>query len=196
VEDRWKKTVADRACDIIDENDLDPDSLELLTSEMRPESYIHELSEAKKWPDALKVMTRALPPREAVWWACVCARQLKALSDDAGELAALVSAEKWVNKPTDENRRQAFRLAQETTASSAGTLSALAAAFSGGKMPVAETDNVDLESSVFANMVDAAVVVAAVEKPSDQINDQFQCFLASGKDIACGGNGRIEEQKG
>ena len=126
MEDRWKKTIAERACDIIDTNDLDPESVELLTPEMRPESYVRELCEAKKWPDAVKVMTRSLPPREGVWWACVCARQMQALSGDTCEIEALVAAEKWVIKPNDENRRKAFSLAQESTAKSAGTLCACA----------------------------------------------------------------------
>ncbi len=196
MEDRWKKITAERACDIIDANDLDADSVELLNADMRPESFIGELSAAKKWRDAVKVMTRALPPREVVWWACVCARQLKALSGNTSEIAALVAAEKWVNKPTEENRREAFRLAQESAAASAGTMCALAAAFSGGKLPVAENQEIDLESSVFPDIVDAVVMTAAAEKPGEQIDEQLQCFLASGKDIACGRNGRIEGDKG
>ena len=192
MEDRWKKTIAERACDIIDTNDLDPESVELLTPEMRPESYVRELCEAKKWPDAVKVMTRSLPPREGVWWACVCARQMQALSGDTSEIEALVAAEKWVIKPNDENRRKAFSLAQESTAKSAGTLCALAASFSGGKIPAADNQDVDLEGSVFPKIVDAVVMAAAAEKQGEQILEQLQCFLASGKDIACGGNGRIE----
>jgi hypothetical protein len=193
MEDRWKKIAAERASDIIDAEDLDADSMELLNAEMRPESYIGELSAAKKWPDAVKVMARALPPREAVWWACVCARQMKELSSDTSQIASLEAAEKWVRKPTDENRREAFRLAQESASQSAGSLSALAVAFNEGKLPVADNQNFNLESSVFPQIVNAVVIIAASERQGEHFNEQLQCFLASGKDIACGGNGKIEE---
>lgn len=193
MEDRWEKIAAERACDIIDANDLDPASVELLNAEMRPESYIGELSTAKKWPDAVKVMARALPPREAVWWACVCARQMKELSSDASQISSLEAAENWVRKPTDENRREAFRLTQESASQSAGSLSALAAAFNEGKLPAPDNQNFNLESSVFPQIIGAVVILAASEKQGEHFNEQLQCFLASGKDIACGGNGRIEK---
>ncbi len=48
MEDRWKKVFSERACDIIDSNDLAPASLELLTSEMRLEPYVRKLSTAFK----------------------------------------------------------------------------------------------------------------------------------------------------
>lgn len=191
MESQWKKVTSATVPDIIDVTSLDEGSQALLKPGMRPEVYIRVLSAAKKWPDAIKIMSRALPPREAVWWACVCARQMHGFVGDKSEIAALEAAEKWVFKPTDEHRTAAFNLAQNSKSKSAGTLSALAVAFSGAKLPVAEDQTVDMDTAVFPQMVDGAVIVAACEKKGEEMTVQFQQFLKSGEDIACGGNGQI-----
>jgi len=193
VKDNWEKIVSERACDIIDATDLDPASAELLSPEIRPEKLIHELSEAKQWPDAIKVMTRALPAREAVWWACVCARQMETLADNENEMAALEAAEKWVFKPNDENRRAAFQAAEDNTSQSAGNLVALGAGLSGGNIPVPDNQYVEVDSAAFAQTVDAAVMISASEKKGEQLHEQFAQFLKFGEDIACGGNGQVEQ---
>lgn len=194
MDNQWKKVTAEKVPDIVDVNDLEADSQALLKPGMRPEVYIHELSAAEKWPDAIKIMSRALPPREAVWWACVCARQMDGFLGEKSELAALEAAEKWVFKPTDENRLAAFKRAQESHPKSAGTMSALAVAFSGPKMLVAEDQFMDVDTALFPQMVDAAVMAAACEKQGKKIIEQFQQFLKSGEDIACGGNGQINSK--
>jgi hypothetical protein len=196
VEDRWEKVLAEKASEIVGADEVDPGSLELMSADMRPEAYIRELTVAEKWPDAVKVMTRALPPREAVWWACVCARQLQSLDGGSKEMSALEAAEKWVYKPTEKNRRKAFRLAQESEPDSAATLSALAAGFSAGNLPAAQDQHIDLESGVFSRIVDAVVMISAAEKSGDQVAAQFQRFLKSGENIACGGNGQLEGEDG
>jgi len=195
MDNQWKKVTAETVPDIVDVKDLDADSQAMLKPGMRPEAYIHELSAAEKWPDAIKIMSRALPPREAVWWACVCARQMEGFVGDKSELAALEAAEKWVFKPNDENREAAFKRAQESDSKSAGTMSALAVAFSGAKMQVAEGQFMDLDTAVFPQMVDSAVMVAACEKSGEKMIEQFQQFLKSGEDIACGGNGQINKKE-
>lgn len=192
---KWEKVVTDKAVDLISADELEPESAQHLTADIRPEELIHALSEARQWPDAIKVMSRALPPREAVWWACVCARQMESLADDEGELAALEAAEKWVYKPNDENRRDAFDLAQENTSKSAGTLAAISTGLSGGTIPVPEDEWVEVDRTAFVKTVDAAAMVAAFEKKGQELHEQFARFLDSGEDIANGGSGSPETEK-
>lgn len=195
MEDQWKKVTSEKAADIISPDQLDSGSGALLATDMRPETFIHELCSAKKWNDAVKVMTRTLPPRESVWWACVCARQMESLAGNADEISALEMAEKWVYKPTDEHREAAFELVKESQAPSAGTLSAMAAAFSAGNLPLGEGQFSALDDDAFPQVVDAVVMIAAVEKEGEQINEQIQNFLKIGEDIACGGSGQIEAEE-
>jgi hypothetical protein len=189
---QWQKVFAEKAGDIIDAGDLEPESAALLKPEDRPEELIRKLSEAKLWPDAIKVMTRSLPSREAIWWACVCARQMDAVAGSEGEAAALEAAEKWVFKPSDDNRRAAFDVAQDNESPSAGSLAAFSVAFSGGNIPSGDDDYVDMDPAAFAQTVDAAVMVSACEKKGQELHEQFARFLRSGEDIACGGNGAID----
>lgn len=190
--DNWKKVNPERACEIIEVDDLDPASAALLSPEIRPEQFIHDLAEAKQWPDAIKVMTHALPVREAVWWACICARQMQTLPGDESETAALVAAEKWVFKPDDENRRAAFEKAQDSKSRSAGAMAAFGAALSGGGLPAFEDQYIEVDSTAFAQIVNAAVMVAATEKNGEELHQQFALFLKCGEDIACGGNGQVD----
>lgn len=195
MEDRWKKIVAERACDIIDAHKLSNSAVEFLNSELSPESLINKLSEASKWPDAIMVMANALPRREAVWWACVCSRRMASIAGDETEKRALNAAEKWVYKPSDEGRSESFRLAQDSNTSSAGTLIALAVAYSENKLAVVMDQEIELDSSSFTQIVTAAVLTAANESPKEQIDDQYRIFINSGKDIAKGGNGQVNEKQ-
>ncbi len=195
MENEWKKIVAERACDIIDADCLGSGSRVFLDSESSPETLIIKLSEASKWPDAIRVMASALPRREAVWWACVCSRQTANLTVDEADKMALEAAEKWVFEPSDEGRSEAFRMAQESEAASAGTLAALAVACSESKLTVVEDQQIKMDSSSFAQIVAAAVLIAANEKSGVQIDDQFRMFIRIGEDIAKGGNGQLNEKQ-
>lgn len=192
----WKKVTPDNASDVIKAEDLEPESAEFLKSDVRLETLIHHLEEAQLWPDAVKVMIHALPVREALWWACICARQMESLPADREEMAALEAAEKWVYKPNDENRRAAFELAQGNSSQSAGTLVALGVGFSAGNIPVLNDQYLDADISAFQDLVAAAVMLAATEKKGEALHERFALFMACGEDIGCGGHGRIGEHRG
>lgn len=189
AQEKWQKVVAAKAADLVGAGDLEPASADLLTPDIRPEALIRALAEAGQWQDAIKVMARALPPREAVWWACVCARQMESLADDESEVAALEAAEKWVYKPNDDNRRAAFDLAQDNPTRSAGTLAGISTGLSGGTIPVPEDEYADVDSRAFAQVVGSAVMVSAIEKKGDELQRRFEWILKVGEDIARGGSG-------
>src|SRR5215213_696578 len=59
--------------------------------------------------EAARLAAFALPRREAVWWACMCARH----TAPPGASAALPDAtEAWVRQPGDEARRAVMALAE------------------------------------------------------------------------------------
>jgi len=191
--DTWEKVVAKKAIEVVASSDLEPDSAGFLTPEVSPEQLIRKLSTARQWPDAVKVMTRSLPEREAVWWACVCARQMVNLAENENEMAALEAAEKWVFKPNDSNRRIAFETAEENSPPLAGTLTALGVGLSDGTIPAPENQFVEIDSRVFSQTLVAAVMLSVGEHKGEQLHDQFSLLLNRGEDIANGGNGLIGE---
>lgn len=196
AEVRWKKVTAETARSLVGPGMLEPESEELLEPEARPETFIHALSEAGQLPDAVKVMTRALPPREAVWWACVCARQMAALANNEVEMAALQAAEGWVYEPSEKNRERAFEVVKENDSNGAGILCALAASFSVGNVPLGHGQHMDLDPAVFPQIVDGVVMASAAEKKGEEIKERLRTYLRSGEDIARGGNGEIKGEAG
>jgi len=194
VENHWKKVVSDKASDVVAGEDISSASLKLLEDDMSPEEYIRALSGGGSYMDAIRVMSRTLPPREAVWWACVCARQSASVRKDKSEIAALKAAESWVYKPSEKNRLKAFERANECQAGLAGWLSAMAAVASAGNLPLADGDHLEkLEDKIFAQVVDGAVMTSSDSEEIELSNEKFQDFLDRGADIACGGSGKLEK---
>jgi hypothetical protein len=193
--EHWKKVTTEKAAEIIDAEEMEPASLELLQPEMQPEEYIDTLSSAGKWADAIMVLVRALPAREAVWWGCVCAAEMELVSKNEREVLALKAAEKWAYKPTDENRLNAFLQAQKSDAPSVGTLSCMAVVFSGGKLEMGNDQSVDFDASKFTGIASAVVLISASEKKGDEFNQALQQCLLTGKEIACGGSGRPKKEE-
>ena len=115
--------------------DLEDDARTLLTADLNATQYLDKLQEGGLYVDAARFLATALPKREAVWWACVCARS--ALGDETPEpkvTRALEAAEAWVYKPNEENRRPTEKLAEEATYEQPAAWAAIAAFWSGGSI--------------------------------------------------------------
>lgn len=190
----WKKIVSEKASEVVEGEGFSPATLELLDDEMSPEELIQALSEVNNYIDAIKVMSRTLPPREAVWWACVCARQCESIRQYKSEVAALKAAEGWVYKPTEKNRLKAFETANECKAGAAGMLSALSATLSAGNLPLAGGEHLEkLDDKVFHKVVDGTILTSNDAEGFVPRNEKYQEFLDRGADIARGGSGKLEK---
>lgn len=193
MEANWKKMTAERAGELLKAEQLQAEGQAVFDPGMRPDECIKALAEVNQWGDAVGMAARTLPPREAVWWACVCSHKMTSMADDAAEQAALTAAEKWVFQPGDERRKEAFRLAQECEGSLAGSLCAMAVTFNESKLPLADGSETELDPGIFPSMVVGAVSMSAGDAPVEQIIDRFKLFLDSAENIANGGDGRIAE---
>ena len=96
-----------------------------------PLIFLRKLAAAAKFDDALTFCAYLLPRREAVWWACGCARSL------SGEIpqsraACLLAAEAWVYQPDDEHRQAALEVGTQSDSNDPLTWLALGAGWSGG----------------------------------------------------------------
>lgn len=156
-----------------------------------PAEFLNELIAAKSLEEAVQFLAFALPAREAVWWACQCAR---------GELRdpmpqplqdAVEAAESWVRKPTEENRRAAMSRAQATDFKSPAAWAAAAAFWSGGSLAPENLPEVPAPAHLMASAVAGAVMLAAVKSEPQLAQQKRERFLASAVDIANGGNGRL-----
>jgi len=155
-----------------------------------PVQYLNTLLGAKDLNPAVQFLAFALPPREAVWWACVCARDQ--LHDPAPEplLAAVSAAEAWVRKPTDEHRRSAMSCAQATDLKTPAAWAAVAAFWSGGSLAPENLPEVAAPPHLLGSAVASAVMLAAVGSGPKLADRKRASYVHAAVDIANGGNGR------
>ena len=77
--------------------------------------------------DAVRFLAHALPRRECVWWAWVCARKAAGAEPAPAIKSALDATERWIVQPTEDHRRQTLpfgELADFGTPAGAAALSA------------------------------------------------------------------------
>lgn len=186
-----RKVTIPTAMQICQDIELDREALQSLVVELAPDAFLHNLIELKYYPDAVRFLARALPKREATWWACISARSAIDAQTPAEILKSLEAAEAWVYKPTEANRRAAYAAAEVASFDNPAAWAAMAAFWSEGSMapenapPVAPADNLT------ARAVAGAVMLAAVQHQTDKAQEKYQFFIEQGIDIANGGNGRV-----
>jgi len=157
-----------------------------------PVEFLGQLVGAGEHESAVKFLAFALPKREAIWWACVCARM--ELPDPAPEpvLNALAAAETWVRKPTDENRRAAMVAAQAAKFESPAAWAAVAAFWSSGSMAPPDLPEVPAAPHLMGVAVLGAVTLAAVLVAPERAGERRERYVAAAVNIANGGNGRVQ----
>jgi hypothetical protein len=157
-----------------------------------PAEYLNVLISGKKLEQAIQFFAFALPPREAVWWTCICARAVFPEPPPKPLLDAVDAAEAWVRKPTEELRRAAMSRAQATDFQSPATWAAVAAFWSGGSLAPADLPAVPAPPHLLGVAVAGAVTLAAVQTEPQRADQKRAHYLASAIDIANGGNGRVK----
>jgi hypothetical protein len=149
------------------------------------------LEEAGFVNEAAKLMAHALPRREAVWWACMCARHTAPPELPAADHAAVEAAEQWVRQQTDEARREAFDHAQQAGFGTPEAWAAVAAFWCGDSMSPLGQPKTPPAPHLAGTAVSGCVVLAAVRRFPERREDRLRRFLGSGRDIAAGGAGRL-----
>ncbi len=145
--------------------------------------------------EAVQFMAFALPKREAVWWACLCARSQVKDSTPASVVAALGAAEGWVYRPTEENRRAAMDRAHAIPIDSPSAWAAIAAFWSGGSLGPPNQPAVPPAPHLSGVAVAGAVTLAAVQSDPALADQKRRRYIEIAVDLANGGSGRIEDKR-
>jgi hypothetical protein len=174
--------------------ELDSGAAELVAGKPDAASGIAALAAAGRFPEAVRLVAHALPKREAVWWACMCARAVPDPAVPEADLKALAAAEAWVRRPDEANRRAAMAAAQATRMQTAEAWAAVGAFWSGGSMAPEGQPVVPPGEHLTGVAISGAVVLAAVRRRPERAEARFARFLDSARDIAAGGAGRIEPE--
>jgi hypothetical protein len=145
-----------------------------------------ELEAAGAHVDLLRLLAVALPPREAVWWACLAARDLLG---EAEATPALLAAEAWVRKPGDQTREAARATLDHAYVDDDTTLLATAVIFADGTLGTGDLAH----HPAPAGATQAAVfgMIALTLALGNNLPARMRLLVDRAIDIARGGNGRV-----
>jgi hypothetical protein len=158
----------------------------LLKEDATPRQFLDLLIEKGEFADAVRFLAYALPKREAVWWASLCARMASGANPPAPILAALHAAEAWATDPTEENRRAAMPVAEAVGFATPAGCAAVSAFWSGGSLAPPDLPAVPPDESLTAHGVSGSVILSAVMTEPDKAPEKFRVFLSQGIGVAEG----------
>ena len=169
--------------------DIDDESIKLLEPEYSAGEYLEKLIENKFYLDAIHLLSLALPKREAIWWACICAKYHEQQHNDEIYNAGIKAAENWVYDPSEKNRRIAEYYAEQGNYETAASWSAAAAFWAGGSITAEGEPTVEPAPYLYAHAVSGAIIMAVGMTETNDINEVYHQYLQHGINIANGGNG-------
>jgi hypothetical protein len=172
--------------------ELGPDATAAVAGAQTAAEGIDRLEAAGFGIEAARLASHALPKREAVWWACMCADAVPCARPADGDVAARLAAEAWVREPGDDSvRRAAWDAALKTDFKSPEAWAAVGAFWSGGSMSPQGQPAVPPGEHLTGVAISGAVTLASVRGRPERAAERLQRFIRSAKDIAGGGAGRM-----
>ena len=181
----WARVTARTAKEVCEHFQLGKEARPLLRDGLTPAQFLQTLLDKQQFPDAVRFVAYALPKREAVWWACLCARQVLGTAPPV-QSVALKAAEKWVADPNEDNRRAALPAAEAAEVGTPAGCTAMAVFFSGGSLGPPNVAAIPPGEHLTAQAVAGAVLLAAVDTEPEKAPDKLRTFLARGVEVASG----------
>jgi hypothetical protein len=161
-----------------------PGLLEAVEAAPDPPALLRTLLDAEAFPDAVAFLAHALPRREAVWWAWLCAREAAGDSPDPQVSGVLEATHAWIAEPHDARGRVAFDRADEAGMGTPWGLAALAVFFSGSSVAPETVQPIPPGPYDAAKAVAGAVALAAAEARPDDAAGAFRDFVEKGMAVA------------
>ena len=149
-----------------------------------PEDFAALLAREGHPDDAVEFLARWLPARQGVWWCCLALWDTFRPEPPASVDAALCAIVRWVEDPSEENRR-AVQLAGKSLGPRhpVGALS-LAAFWSSGSMSEPGLPEVAPPANLSSQVIAAALNVAVQRQPVGRGQELYQLFTRLGLEVA------------
>ena len=174
---------------------LPPEAQEPLAGCVAIEEALGRLDTAGFTAEAVRVLAHAMPKRECVWWACVCAAHTAPADLPEQDRLAREMAELWVRQQRDEQRRAAMDHAEKGGFQSPEAWAGVASFWSGDSMAPVGQAAIPPGPELTATAVSGAIALAAVRGNATLHQARLKRFLDSGRNIAAGGAGRITPEQ-
>ena len=190
-----KKLTAAEFATVIGYAAAPPEAAEALQGCTEIADAIDRLEAAGFGYEAVRVLAYALPKRESVWWACMCAQATAPA--DLGERHRLAreTTELWVRQQKEEQRRAAYDHGKAVEFASPEAWAAIAAFWSGGSISLPDLPPVPATPDACGKAAGVAITLSAVRGRGDRQAERLKRFLESGRNIAAGGPGRIPPEE-
>ncbi|CAN5817003.1 hypothetical protein BH23GEM11_BH23GEM11_15870 [soil metagenome] len=164
--------------------EMDPETLDAVGSAASPPVLLAGWLESGHLAEAVVFLSHALPMREGIWWAWLCARDA-AGEAPAPEVAALLATiHDWIADPLEGHRRTAFAQGEEVGFGTPWGLAALAVFLSGGSLAPPSMEHVPPGELDAARSVGGAVALAAATASPDDPSVSFRDFISRGVQLA------------
>ncbi len=158
-----------------------------------PDMLLGTLLELELTEEAMRLLACALPEREAVWWACMCAAHTAPEPLPLAECRALEAAEAWVRRPGRDTRFAAGRLGRRGDHQLPGHWAAAAASWSATR-PASTANGAPALPGKSGRAVEVALRLAALRGAAGRRLVRLRRFVEGGRDIAAGGLGRLARE--
>jgi hypothetical protein len=189
------KIKATTAAEVCRNFDLKEDARPLLRDRQSPREFLDALLAEKKHAPAIDFLAHALPPREAIWWGCLCLQASIGSRLSPPDAEALKAAAQWVLHPSEENRRAAQARGEAAGVRAPAGALAMAAGWTGGSlappMPatnpkVPQPPPVPPGPFVPARAVSAAIQLAVAKGDPTRFVQTQRSFVELGAGVAEG----------
>lgn len=165
---------AKTAAEICARFELDAEAKPLLRDGIAPPDFLAALIKSGQYAAAIDFIAHALPPRDAIWWGCLCLQHAVGDKMSAADRTAASAAVQCLMQPTAESRAAAKAAAEPADPLSPASALALAASQTGGP-PFAS-----------AKSAARAVKLACIKTEPANISKNQRSYIELGVDIAQG----------
>lgn len=156
----------------------------LLNDQLTAEQYVQVLIQNKQYVDAVRVLAYALPTRQAIVWARLCAGYYSDANPSNASLKALDAVDQWLSESDDDKRRATMDAAKGAGFDTPAGSAALAVFFSGGSLGPPDVPIIPPQDYLTPNSVCGTVLLATLLHESEKSEEKYRVFLAEGLKIA------------
>lgn len=167
---------------------LSDQARELLRAGLSAPEFLWLLREHELLPDALRFLALLLPKRVAVWWGCQCVWHFGGHEMTPASSAALQTAVRWVQDPSEANRRATEGPGQSAGLEDPAGCLAMAAFWSGGSMTPPHLPPVAPPPFITGRLVGGALLLASVLHEPLECRAHYRTCLELGLEAAEGRN--------
>jgi hypothetical protein len=146
--------------------------------------FVDGLCGEDRFEEAVAFLAHALPARQAVGWAWVCAREVMGDDTSAEAKDCLEATRAWIQEPTDAHRRVAFDAADLAGMDTPVGCAGLAAFFSGDSLAPPESDPVPPPEGLVGKTVAGCVNISAAWGDGGDVLARYQDFVKRGLELA------------